>query len=61
MSQKTLEEILEKDLVTEETEVDFFDNEEVVDDEPGAHKEHRRISRFGRSSHRFNNTMKGNK
>ncbi|QDK71783.1 hypothetical protein FLP15_12125 [Lactococcus protaetiae] len=26
-----------------------------------AHKPHRRISRYGRSHHRFNRTMKGNK
>ncbi|GBG96936.1 hypothetical protein [Lactococcus termiticola] len=32
---------------------------ETVDDEPGAHKEHRRISRFGRTSHRFNQRKSG--
>lgn len=32
-----------------------------IDDEPGAHKEHRRISRYGRSHQRFQQTMKGRK
>lgn len=34
---------------------------EVVDDDPNAHNSHRRISRYGRSSQRFNNTQRGGK
>lgn len=51
----------ESRVVKEMKEHDSLRDREAVDDEPGAHQEHRRISRYGRSSHRFNKTMKGSR
>ena len=64
MTDKQREELLELHrALSNEDEIESMEINigEVVDDEPGAHKEHRRISRYGRSHHRFNQTMKGNK